>query len=154
MYTWSNGSKSDKITTRGSLPMVRVFGCYSRGLEDTVTILVQGGQTPYLGIRAMSGGGNIEFWKGEKLLKKVPANKFYEYQYFMQYYDSVTIRVRGLVYFDDYVRSGGLYDTFEEGVKVKLTYKGRASVSRKQFNVVSGYRNLTIDCDSGYVELR
>jgi hypothetical protein len=38
VYNWSNGSKSDKITTRGSLPMVRVYSCYSRGLEDTVTI--------------------------------------------------------------------------------------------------------------------
>jgi hypothetical protein len=65
----------------------------------------------------MSGGGNIEFWRNEKLLKKVPANKFYNYQYFMQYHDSVSIRVRGLVYFDDYVRSDGFYDTFEEGVK-------------------------------------
>jgi hypothetical protein len=154
VYNWSNGSKSDKITTRGSLPMVRVYSCYSRGLEDTVTILVHGGQSPYMGIRAMSGGGNIEFWRNEKLLKKVPANKFYNYQYFMQYHDSVSIRVRGLVYFDDYVRSGGFYDTFEEGVRVKVTYKGRASVSRKLFNVSSGFRNLTVEVDSGYVELR
>jgi hypothetical protein len=154
VYNWSNGSKSDKITTRGSLPMVRVYSCYSRGLEDTVTILVHGGQSPYMGIRAMSGGGNIEFWRNEKLLKKVPAEKFTNYQYFMQYHDSVSIRVRGLVYFDDYVRSDGFYDTFEEGVRMKITYKGKASVSRKLFNVSSGFRNLTVEVDSGYVELR
>lgn len=152
-YNWSNGSKSDQITTRGSLPMVRVFSCYSRGLEDTVTVLVAGGQTPYMGVRAMSGGGSIEFWRGEKMLKSVPANKFPTYQYFIQYHDSVSIRVRGLVYFDDFVRSDGFYDTFEEGVKVKITYKGKASVSRKLFNVSSGFRNLTVEVDSGYVEL-
>lgn len=153
-YYWSNGSTKDQITTRGSLPMVRVYSCYSRGLEDTVTILVAGGQTPYMGVRAMSGGGSIEFWRGEKMLKSVPANKFPTYQYFMQYHDSVSVRVRGLVYFDDFVRSDGLYDTFEEGVKVKITYKGKASVSRKLFNVSSGFRNLTVEVDSGYVEVR
>ena len=156
VYYWSNGSKSDKITTRGSLPMVRVYSCYSRGLEDTVTVLVMG-EGKYVGYRAMASSitGKMEVWRGEVNLGTYNANKFYNYRYFMHNTDSVFLRLYpGTYCFDDYVRSDGFYDTFEEGVKVKITYKGRASVSRKLFNVSSGFRNLTVEVDSGYVELR
>lgn len=154
---WSNGSKSNQITTRGQMPMVRVFSCYSRGLTDTVTILVQG-SGKYTGFRAMASNlnGKMELWRGEQRLQSVVSGKFLDYRYFMQPNDSVKIRLYApcIYYMDDFVTES-YYQTFETGVDgIRINYKnGKGSVSRKLYNVSSGYRNLTVEVSSGYIEV-
>lgn len=150
---WSNGGKGDKITTRSAYPSVRVYSCYTRGIPDTVTLLVQG-SGKYTGVRAMSSGGSMEIYSGSEKLQTIPASKFYDYKYFYHTRDSVRLRFYpGMISIDDYV-TDSYYQTFETGVDgLKIKYFGKASVSRKLYNVFSGYRNLTIEVDSGYVEV-
>lgn len=155
--TWSNGSRANQITTRGSMPMVRVFSCYSRGLTDTVTILVQG-SGKYTGFRAMAAknSGKIEVWRNTEKIQTTVAAKFLNYNYFMFSRDSVKVRLYApiTVYFDDYV-TDSYYQTFETGVDgIRINYKnGKGSASRQLYNVSSGYRNLTVQADSGYIEV-
>ncbi len=156
MYLWNNGSRQSQITTRSTLPMVRVFSCYSKGLMDTTTILVDGGNNPYFGFRAMSNGAPIEIWRNNELIQKIPAKKFYNYTYYVFMKDSIKIRIYpGSLQFDDFVGHKGFYDTFEgNAINVKISYKnGKGSVSRKTYNVFSGYRNLAIEVTSGYIEV-
>ncbi len=154
---WSNGSQSNKITTRGSQPIVRVFSCYSKGLIDTVTILVQG-SGKYTGFRAMSSKltGKIEIWRGAEKLQTIATNKFLNYNYFMFNKDSISIRLYApsIIHFDDYVTES-YYQTFETGIDgLRISYKnGSGSASRQFYNVYSGYRNLTVEVTSGYIEV-
>jgi len=156
--TWSNGSRSNQITTRGSMPMVRVFSCYSRGLTDTVTILVQG-SGKYTGFRAMAhkNEGKIEVWRGSEKIQSFVAAKFLNFNYFMFNTDSIKIRCYApiKISFDDYVTDGGYYQTFETGVEgLRISYKnGAGSASRQLYNVSSGYRNLTVEVSSGWIEV-
>ena len=156
--TWSNGSHANQITTRGSMPMVRVFSCYSRGLTDTVTILVQG-SGKYTGFRAMAhkNEGKIEVWRGSEKIQSVVAAKFLNYNYFMFNTDSVKIRCYApiKISFDDYVANAEYYQTFETGVDgLRISYKnGAGSASRQLYNVSSGYRNLTVEVSSGWIEV-
>lgn len=154
---WNTGTKSDKITLRATQPQVKVFSCYTRGIADTVTILVQGAGK-YTGFRLMASGssGKMELYRGEKRLQSVASSKFLDYRYFMQGNDSVAVRLYApcIYYMDDYV-TDSYYQTFETGVDgLRISYKnGAGSVSRKLFNVSSGYRNLTVEVTSGWIEV-
>ena len=70
--------------------------------------------------------------------------------------DSVKIRCYApiKISFDDYVTES-YYQTFETGVDgLRISYKnGAGSASRQLYNVSSGYRNLTVEVSSGWIEV-
>jgi hypothetical protein len=153
---WNNGVTGSKVSGTPKNPSVKVFSAYTNGLSDTCTVLSLG-QGDYFGFYAMSANGKIEVYSGEKLLKTIKGSGLYEYKYYLFPFPDVYLKVYPTekVYLDNVVRSGGFYDTFEEGVKVKLKYYGTGiSVSRPLINQVDGFRCLMIGASSGWVEVR
>lgn len=154
-YLWNNGVRGNQTTTTFRLPMVKCFTVYGDGLTDTATVLaVDTGA--YFGFYAMSSMGKIEVYSGERLVKTLQGSQLHNYDYYLFRLPDVWLKVHigNYAYLDNIVRSGGFYDTFEEGLKVKLKYMGTASVSRPYVNQLDGFRPLMIKVSSGWVEVR
>jgi len=141
---WNNGVKSKQTTTTFAYPMVRVYSAHVGGLSDTMTVVALGSGN-YTSFRVIAMC-DIEVWSGEKKIASYPKGKLYDYR-FLYYPDTVRIRFmgkaigvdrstfnvadgfrslrirteNGTVHLDNFLQSG-FYDTFEEGVKVKIRY--------------------------------
>ena len=154
-YYWNNGVRGSQTSTTFKQPMVKVFSCYGTGLSDTATVLCTDTGS-YFGFFASGSGGYIEVYSGEKLLKTIKPAALYKYNYYLFREPNVYLKVYGggNIYLENVVCSGGFYDTFEEGVKVKLKYYGTGiSVSRPYVNQLDGFRCLMIGTGTGYVEV-
>ena len=141
---WNNGVVSKQTTTTFAFPMVRVYSAHVGGLSDTITVVALGSGN-YTSFRVMAHCP-VEVWSGEKRIASYPKGKLYDYR-FLYYPDTVRIRLMGkaigvdrstfnvadgfrslrirtelgTAHLDNFLQSG-FYDTFEEGVKVKIRY--------------------------------
>ena len=155
-YTWNNGVRGSQTSTTFNLPMVKAYSVYGNSsLSDTITVLCADTGS-YFGFYAMSSNATIQVFSGERLIKTISGKQLHNYGYYFFRLPDVCLRVfaPSKVYLDNIVRSGGFYDTFEEGLKVKVRYYGTGiSVSRPYVNQLDGFRCLMIGKGTGYVEV-